>query len=99
MIDFYFIIPTRYRAGPQIGFVVENLDEVNARSVPKPEQEDGSSIIISAARRKTDVVSTPLNAQHFSPLSVSGVLPPKTSLIPPPNTMYSAPSNTHEIIR
>ena len=85
----------RYRAGPEIGYVVENLEEVNARSV----QEDCASNIISASRKKDVLVSPPVKSQESPILVGSGVLPPKTSPIPTPNTLYSAPLNTYETIR
>ena len=99
MINFYFFIPTRYRAGPEIGFVVENLDEVNARSVPQP-LDEGENV------KKLEVLPTKsLNrldsskSEQLSPLIGSSVLPPKSSVSDPEPTKYVSSSTGEEMMR
>ena len=92
MIKFYFIIPTRYRAGPEIGFVVENLDEVNARSVPQP-LDEGENLEVLPTKSLNRLDSS--KSEQLSPLIGSGVLPPKSSLSDPKPAKY-APSSTGE---
>ena len=89
----------RYRAGPEIGYVVENLDEVNARSVPKTEASGDSSIKYSKPSTKSVTVPSSIKAKNNVPVVASGVLPPKTFKYPSVSAPISSSSNTYESIR
>ena len=98
MINSYHIIPIRYRAGPEIGFVVENLDEVNARSVPQP-LDEGENV------KKLDVLPTksvnrldPSKTEQLSLLIGSGVLPPKSYVSDPKPTKYVSSTTGKEMM-
>ena len=80
---------SRYRAGPEIGFVIENLDEVNARSVLKQAAEETSESVIGQS--SSIVVSAPssIKPQRLSPSVGSGVIPPAAKV------SYDAP-NTYQ---
>ena len=95
MTKFYLIIPTRYRAGPEIGFVVENLDEVNARSVPQPLDEGENVKMLEVMPTKSLNRLDSSKSEQLSPVIGSGVLPPKSSVGDPKPAKY-VPSSTGE---
>ena len=89
----------RYRAGPEIGFVVENLDEVNARSVPKTADTDGSSVKLSSSSTKAATIVSSASSKSASTVVASGVLPPKAFKYPSVSTPLASSTNTHETVR
>ena len=98
MIKCYLFVPTRYRAGPEIGFVVENLDEVNARSVPQPLDEGANVKNLEVLPTKSLNRLDSSKSEQLSPLSGSGVLPPKSSMNGPKPTNYVSSMTGEEMI-
>ena len=80
--------------------MVENLDEVNARSVPQDiERGLDSSIASTASRNSIKTLSQSIDSQYGSSLIGSGVLPPKVSRIPTVDPQYNSPLNNYNTIR
>ena len=95
----YLIIPTRYRAGPEIGFVVENLDEVNARSVPQPLDEGDNVKKLEVLPTKSLNRLEPSKSKQLFPIIGSGVLPPTSSASDHKPTKYVSSTTGKEMLR
>merc|ERR1739846_302481 len=90
-------IEVRYTAGAETGFVVENLDEVLAKSTPQESTQTGSasnSVVVQASLARNNVQST----KEFVAPSLSVEVPsgeygaPSAPLpVSQPDTLYGAP--------
>ena len=79
--------------------LVENLDEVNARSVPNAVDSDDSSVILSGKSTKNAEASSSYKPKSTSPILATGVQPPKTFKYPSVSKPKSSSSNMYETDR
>ena len=79
--------------------MVENLDEVNARSVPKAVDSDDSRVVLSGTSTKSATASNSFKPKSTSPILATGVQPPKTSKYPTVYRPKSSSSNMYETDR